>query len=152
MAGILIDMPKINWIIPMKKQALLNQLQTQTYVMIKPSPLHGIGVFAIRDIPKGTKDIFSEGFGDWIKVSRDEVEALPKHSRDLIENHCLFDEDSYFIPEYGFKLVDLVIYLNHSDTPNVISLNEGAQFEALVDIKAGEELLVDYGTIVDSDE
>ena len=132
----------------MKKEVLLKQLQSQTYVMIKPSPLNGIGVFAIRDIPKGTKDIFSEGYGDWIKVSKDEVDALPTHSRELIENHCLFDEDSYFIPEYGFKLVDLVIYLNHSETPNVISLNEGEQFEALVDIKEGEELLVDYGTIV----
>lgn len=136
----------------MKKEALLKQLQSQTYVMIKPSPLHGIGVFAIHDIPKGTKDIFSEGFGDWIKVSKDEVDALPSHSRELIENHCLFDEDSYFIPEYGFKLVDLVIYLNHSETPNVLSLNDGEQFEALVDIKAGEELLVDYGTIVECDE
>ncbi len=136
----------------MKKEALLKQLQSQTYVMIKPSPLHGIGVFAIRDISKGTKDIFSEGFGDWIKVSKEEVDALPIHSRELIENHCLFDEDSYFIPEYGFKLVDLVIYLNHSETPNVKSLNDGEQFEALVDIKAGEELLVDYGTIVECDE
>lgn len=136
----------------MKKEALLKQLQSQTYVMIKPSPLHGIGVFAIRDISKGTKDIFSEGFGDWIKVSKEEVDALPMHSRELIENHCLFDEDSYFIPEYGFKLVDLVIYLNHSETPNVKSLNDGEQFEALVDIKAGEELLVDYGTIVECEE
>jgi SET domain-containing protein len=136
----------------MKKEALLKQLQSQTYVMIKPSPLHGIGVFAIRDIPKGTKDIFSEGFGDWIKVSKEEVDALPMHSRELIENHCLFDEDSYFIPEYGFKLVDLVIYLNHSETPNVKSLNDGEQFEALVDIKAGEELLVDYATIVECEE
>ena len=136
----------------MKKEALLKQLQSQTYVMIKPSPLHGIGVFAIRDIPKGTSNIFSKGVGDWIKVSKEEVEALPQHSKDLVENHCLFDEDSYFVPEYGFKLVDLVIYLNHSETPNVISLNEGEQFEALVDIKVGEELLVDYGTIVECDE
>ena len=35
---------------------------------------------------------------------------------------------------------------------NVISLNDGEQFEALVDIKVGEELLVDYGTIVECDE
>ena len=77
---------------------------------------------------------------------------MPQHSKDLIENHCLFDEDHYFIPDYGFKLVDLVIYLNHSETPNVISLNEGEEFEAIRDIANGEELLVDYGTIVESDE
>jgi len=136
----------------MNKEALLKELAASTYVMIKPSPLHGIGVFAIRDIPKGTSNIFSKGVGDWIKVSKEEVDALPQHSKDLIENHCLFDEDFYFIPDYGFKLVDLVIYLNHSETPNVISLNDGEEFEAIRDIANGEELLVDYGTIVESDE
>ena len=136
----------------MNKEALLKELANTTYVMIKPSPLHGIGVFAIRDIPKGTKNIFSKGVGDWIKVSKEEVDALPQHSKDLIENHCLFDEDFYFIPDYGFKLLDLVIYLNHSETPNVISLNDGEEFEAIRDIANGEELLVDYGTIVESKE
>ena len=136
----------------MNKEALLKELAASTYVMIKPSPLHGIGVFAIRDIPKGTSNIFSKGVGDWIKVSKEEVDALPQHSKDLIENHCLFDEDFYFIPDYGFKLVDLVIYLNHSETPNVISLNDGDEFEAIRDIANGEELLVDYGTIVESEE
>ena len=136
----------------MNKEALLKELAASTYVMIKPSPLHGIGVFAIRDIPKGTKNIFSKGVGDWIKVSKEEVDALPQHSKDLIENHCLFDEDHYFIPDYGFKLVDLVIYLNHSETPNVISLNDGEEFEAIRDIAIGEELLVDYVTIVECDE
>jgi SET domain-containing protein len=136
----------------MNKEALLKELANSTYVMIQPSPLHGIGVFAIRDIPKGTSNIFSKGVGDWIKVSKEEVDALPQHSKDLIENHCLFDEDFYFIPDYGFKLVDLVIYLNHSETPNVISLNDGEEFEAIRDIANGEELLVDYGTIVESEE
>ena len=136
----------------MNKEALLKELSESTYVMIKPSALHGIGVFAIRDIPKGTKNIFSQGVGEWIKVSKQEVDALPQHSKDLVENHCLFDEDHYFIPDYGFKLVDLVIYLNHSESPNLISLNEGEQFEAIRDIVCGEELLVDYGTIVESEE
>lgn len=136
----------------MTKEALLKDLQQSTYVMIKPSPLHGIGVFAIRDIPKGTRNIFSQGVGEWIKLTIAEVEALPKHSRDLVENHCLFDQDCYYVPDYGFKLVDLVIYLNHSDKPNVVSINDGEFFEAIIDIKAGEELLVDYGTIVDCNE
>lgn len=136
----------------MNKEALLKQLAESTYVMIKASPVHGIGVFAIRDIPKGTQDIFSQGIGEWIEVSKEEVDALPKHSRDLVENHCLFDEKSYFIPDYGFKLVDLVIYLNHSDTPNVVSINDGERFEAIRDIVVGEELFVDYGTIVEGEE
>jgi len=136
----------------MTKEALLKDLQQDTYVMLKPSPLHGIGVFAIRDIPKGTRNIFSQGVGEWIKLTNAEVEALPKHAKDLVENHCLFDEGHYYVPDYGFKLVDLVIYLNHAEMPNVISINDGEFFEAICDIKTGEELLVDYGTIVDSTE
>jgi SET domain-containing protein len=34
----------------------------------------------------------------------------------------------------------------------VISLNDGEEFEAIRDIAIGEELLVDYGTIVESEE
>ena len=134
-----------------KKNKLLEELNKGTYATLKPSLVHGIGVFAIRDIPKGTTDVFSKNESEWISVSMEEVKALPSYSRDLIENHCLFDHNCYYIPEYGFKLFDLVVFLNHSDTPNLISINEGDYFETLRDIKCGEELLVDYGTIVDSE-
>ena len=128
---------------------MLLELQQDTYVMLKPSPIEGIGVFAIRDIPKGCRTIFSAGIGEWIKVSIDEVEKLPAHSRNLVETYCLYDEENYFVPDYGFKIMDLVLYLNHSSQFNMISVNDGEQFEALRDIKAGEELLVDYGSIVE---
>ena len=48
--------------------------------------------------------------------------------------------------------MDLVNFLNHSDEPNVMSINDGEYFEALRDILAGEELLIDYGEIVDGEE
>jgi SET domain-containing protein len=135
----------------MNKEALLQQLQHDTWVMLKPSLLHGIGVFAIRPIPKGCRTMFSTGMGEFIKVPAAEIDSLPPHSRKLIDTYCLYDEDNYYVPDYGFKLMDLVLYLNHSDTPNIISINEGEQFEALRDIEEGEELLVDYGTLVDPD-
>jgi SET domain-containing protein len=68
-----------------------------------------------------------------------------------VENHCLYDEDHYFIPEYGFKLFDMIVFLNHSDEPNLRSVNDGENFESLRDILAGEELFIDYGSIVDGD-
>jgi SET domain-containing protein len=131
----------------MTREALLQELQQDTYVALKPSPVHGIGVFAIRTIPKGCRTIFSSGVGEWIRLSFAEVEALPEHSRSMIETYCLYDETHYFVPDYGFKLMDIVLYLNHSNTPNIISLNDGEQFEALRDIAIGEELLVNYGSI-----
>lgn len=132
----------------MTKEALLAQLKDETYVMLKPSGIHGIGVFAIRPIPKGCKNFFSRGAGEWIKLPIADVELLPDHSKELVETYCLFDEENYYVPDYGFKLMDLVNYLNHSNTPNVISVNDGEEFEALRDIATGEELFVNYGHIV----
>ena len=68
----------------------------------------------------------------------------------LIENYCLFDEKGYFVPAHGFKSIDLSLCLNHSDNPNLISVDDGAYFIATRDILNGEELTVDYGTICDS--
>lgn len=135
-----------------KKDKLLQQLHQHTFAMLKPSPLHGIGVFAITAIKKGERKIFSDHESEWIEISKEEVDALPHHAKSLVENHCLFNETHYYIPEYGFKIFDLAVYLNHSDQPNLISINDGEHFEAIRDIEAGEELLIDYGTIVDSEE
>jgi SET domain-containing protein len=133
----------------MTKEELLKELSQETYVALKPSAVHGIGVFAIKDIPKGCRNLFSKNMGDWIKLPISDVEKLPEHSRSLIETYCLYDEEHYFVPDYGFKVMDLVNYLNHSSAPNVISVNDGEYFEALVDIPAGTELMINYGDIVE---
>ena len=128
----------------MTREQLLQELKYHTYITIRESDTHGIGVFALCEIPKGCRNIFSCYVGEWIKLSIAEVEDLPAHSRNLVETYCLFDADHYYVPDYGFKVMDLVNYLNHSSTPNVISINDGEEFEALRDIRKGEELLVDY--------
>ena len=137
----------------MNKEELLKELAGNTWVMIRPSPIEGIGVFALQDIPKSCRSMFSKATADeqWISISKTEVEKLPAHAKALIENYCLYDEENYFVPDYGFKKVDLVNFLNHSDTPNIISINEGEFFEAIHDIKKGEELVIDYGEIVNDD-
>jgi len=87
----------------------------------------------------------------WITLSKKEVDALPAHAKLLIENYCLFDEEQYYVPEKGFKALDVSLFLNHSETPNVISIDDGNYFETLREIAEGEELLIDYGTIVDGE-
>ncbi|MBS1512248.1 MAG: SET domain-containing protein [Bacteroidetes bacterium] len=138
----------------MTKSELLSELSNNTYVMLKPSPIEGVGVFAIRDIPKGCRGMFSKpgAAEEWITVSREEVNALPAHAQFLVGNYCLFDEEQYFLPADGFKKLDLALFLNHSDQPNIISINDGDYFEAISAIKAGEELVIDYGEIVDGEE
>ena len=136
----------------MTRDELLKELSDETFITLKPSPVHGIGVFALRDIPKGCKTLFSKNVGEWIKVPITDIEKLPEQSRNLVETYCLYDEAHYYLPDYGFKVMDLVNYLNHSSNPNVISVNEGEYFESLRDIREGEELLVNYGEIVDTNE
>jgi SET domain-containing protein len=137
----------------MTKEELLQELADDTWVMIRPSAIEGIGVFALRDIPKGCRSMFSKtnDTESWISISKAEVEKLPAHAKALVENYCLYDDANYFVPDYGFKKMDLVNYLNHSDNPNIISINDGEFFEAIRDIKRGEELFIDYGEIVDEE-
>ncbi|MCU0420132.1 MAG: SET domain-containing protein [Cyclobacteriaceae bacterium] len=134
----------------LKKEALIRELTHQTYVMLRPSPLAGVGVFAVRHIPHGCREMFGppDAADEWITLSREEVDSLPPHARRLVENYCLYDTHHYFVPQAGFKKMDVSLFLNHSDTPNIVSIDDGEYFETLRAINEGEELLIDYGSIV----
>jgi SET domain-containing protein len=137
----------------MTKAELLAELGNNTYVMLKPSPVEGVGVFAIRDIPKGCRQMFGkpDAADEWLTISKKEIETLPAHAQFLVGNYCLYDDDNYFVPAQGLKKMDVSLFLNHSDNPNIISINDGDYFEAIRDINAGEELLIDYGGIVEGE-
>jgi hypothetical protein len=117
------------------------------YLQPRPSATHGIGLFAIRDIPKGCREMFSKGNEEWIKVPIAEVEQLPEYSKQLVYNYSTFDDEFYYVEKYGFKKLDIVSFLNHSDNPDLIVINNGEFFEAARDIKAGEEVFINYGDI-----
>jgi SET domain-containing protein len=119
----------------------------KVYLRLLPSPVHGIGVFAVRDIPKGCRDMFSKDNGEWIKVPVAEVEKLPDHTKELVYNYCTYDSDHYYIEKYGLKRFDISCFLNHSEEPNIKVINDGEFFEASRDIKAGEEIFINYGDI-----
>ena len=136
----------------MTKAELLQELTHEMQIVLRPSGIHGIGVFAITDIPKGCKTLFSRNAGSWIPLSFEEVEQLPAHVKEFIETYYLYDEENYFIPDHGCKVMDMANYLNHSRTPNIVSVNEGEYFETVRDIKKGEELLVNYEVIVEGVE
>ena len=130
----------------MSKEALLQDLR-ETYVRLLPSGKHGIGVFAIRPISKGCRNMFSRDRGEWMKISMKEVALLPSYTRTLINNYCCYDEHNYYIERTGFKKMDLANFINHSDKPNLISLQNGKYFEAIIDIQIGQELFIDYGAL-----
>ena len=135
----------------MNKADLLRELNNHTYVMLQPSTINGVGVFALQNIPVGCSEMFSKPNinDEWITLSKNEVDELPSHAKFLVGNYCLYDDDeNYFVPAEGFKKIDLSLFINHSITPNIISINDGDYFEAIKNIEIGEELVLDYGQIV----
>ena len=113
-----------------------------------PSPIHGIGVFAIVDIPAGT-DIFSEKGStddDFLEVPEAEVRAMPDGPiKKLYFDFCVLDDGTFYCPK-SFNEMTPSWYLNSSKEPNCKAESEGIYFVPLRDIKAGEELTVDYDT------
>jgi len=117
-----------------------------TRIALAPSEIHGVGVFALTDIPVGTRDLFSPP-RQWVPLPLAAVETLPPHSRELVERYCLNDGEHYFVPHHGFRVYDLVVFLNHSSVPNLQSVDAGDYFETIRPVTAGDELTVDYDTL-----
>ena len=113
------------------------------YSRLKPSSTHGVGVFAIRDIPKGTY-IFEPDDDDTVFVPAQEVRSLSPEVRRLYEDFCVLEGEVYECPSSLNKLTP-AWFLNHSKNPNV-SADFSLKFFAMRDIETGEELTTDYGT------
>jgi SET domain-containing protein len=118
----------------------------RTKIKLGVSPIHGIGVFALVDIPAGTQGLFSPP-AVWRAVPLTELDVLAPVVRQHVETYCLQDETNIYLPPHGLEVMDLVMYLNHSDTPNLQQLDGGSDFRTLRDVDAGEELLIDYGML-----
>lgn len=130
----------------MDARKLLREI-ADTRIGLAPSPIHGIGVVALTAIPAGTRDLFSPPGDEWPGVPLAELESLPPHARKLIGTYCLKDDERVYLPPRGFRVVDLVLFLNHSDAPNLRQMDAGDYFVTLRDIAAGEELTLDYDTL-----
>jgi hypothetical protein len=113
------------------------------YTRLKASRAHGVGVFAIVDIPEGTY-MFEPDDDDLVSVSADETKGLPPALRKLYEDFCVLNDGTYQCPSNLNKLTP-AWFLNTSKEPNVAA-NLSLKFYALRDIKAGDELTADYDT------
>ncbi|WP_018765076.1 MULTISPECIES: SET domain-containing protein [Bacillus] len=102
------------------------------------------GVFAKRDIKKG--ELLHEA----------PVISYPNEQHEFIEKTLLAD----YAFEYGVNhtaiLLGYGMLFNHSYTPNatyeIVFENHTFKFFAYTDIKAGEEILINYNGDVDDDE
>lgn len=129
---------------------LVDGLQTRkelphssVYCRLGVSSIHGIGVFAICDIQKGTS-LFPQSTGEArMMVSEDVVAKLSEEEKKLYEDFTSL-KDGHHICPVNFNLMNVSWYLNHSQEPNTVLID--GDFFTMKAVKAGEELLFDYRT------
>lgn len=134
----------------MTKKQLLEDLRKRTYCRLRVSPIHGVGVFAIRDIPKGVNPFYSCKKAKLIPSSEKEKAHLPKAVQKLINDFCVTRGGKHLIPDFGLNSIDISHYLNHSKKPNLTAVfrseMDDTEFITARKIKSGEELTSDHET------
>lgn len=117
-----------------------NLTDHQSFIL-KPSQAHvgGVGVFALHGIVRGTKLVLhTNNYQQEVRSANDVPEPL--------QIYCTSLEDGTLrCPKY-FNAMDVGNYLNHSTSPNACKEQDGTFF-ALRNIRAGEEILIDYRTL-----
>lgn len=119
-------------------------------IQVRRSKIHGRGVFVVRPIAAGER--IGEYRGERIKWS----EAQRRHPHDPEQpNHTFYftvDDDHVIDGNVGGNFSR---WINHSCEPNCradeveVGGRTRIYIEALRDLKPGEELLYDYGLVVD---
>ena len=122
-------------------------LLENVFCRINASPIHGVGVFAIRPIPKGVNPMKEKRHADFVEIPVAEIKDNPDISeplKRLVLDMCPEHDGVFDTPPFSLNEIGLSYYLNHSMTPNMTE--EDGEFVASRNIAEGEELTVDYGT------
>lgn len=128
---------------PRIKKEILRHLRSQVYCKIGVSKTHGVGVFAIREIPKGATPLSSLRAHKEVPVPVKELKKLPTEVKKQVETFCFVEDGVALIPSIGLNSFDMAVYLNHSKDPN-LKFKRNGSLEALKKIRKGEELSIDY--------
>jgi uncharacterized protein len=116
------------------------------YARLGLSAIHGIGVIAIRPIPRGT-NIFANDFAEivWVENSKLAAAGLTPAEQSFYHDFGIHGGDRIGCPS-NFNSLTPGWYLNEpapGEEPNVSS-DEACNFTASRDIDEGEELTIRY--------
>ena len=113
------------------------------YTRIQPSKIHGVGVFAIRRIPKGT-NIFQPDNSETVDININEITNIDDGVKKLYDDFSIIRHGKYKCPK-NFNNLTVSWYLNDSDESHSanVSCDDQYNFWAIRDIEKEEELLVD---------
>ena len=105
---------------------------------------YGIGVFANAGIRSGSL-VYRTTPGTAIEINSKLFKEL-SHSGEQFKKYC------YTMHGITYLTLDDGRYFNHAKTPNVVFSDTANAYIAAKDIKAGEELLVDYYDFCDAED
>ena len=111
--------------------------------VVRESPIHGKGLFAIAPITKGETICVKGGY----IFGRQELDSMPEWYRAA---ELQVAEDLFIGPLEADEREGSMIFSNHSCEPN-IGVQGQVVFVAMRDIEAGEELTHDWATTDDDD-
>ena len=129
----------------MTPEQQINQLNEEVKCFIKPSAIHGIGVFALRNIAKGEKMYcFPRMSRTWYTLTISELDKLRPEIREIIlARWPAIKNGSYF--QSPLDDVWLCSFINHSSKDFNYKQSSDS---ATKDIPAGTEILESYKTMI----
>lgn len=116
--------------------AMLNDIAC---VKLAPSPIHGVGLFAIRDIEKGKK-LYLDAIPNALDIPYEMFDELLSEVKDIVLGQFpqIVNGSHFLYPATRF-----LTYVNHSEDANY----DAKEDVTLRDIKKGEEITENYKLI-----
>jgi SET domain-containing protein len=135
----------------MTKQEIIDFLHS-TYCRIKPSKVHGVGVFAIANIPKGV-NLFPDCSCDLKKIKKINKKEVADLNPDTLKmmSDFLIESKTHYFTTTSLNNINISYFLNHSDQPNCEWVEKDDSFRPLKNIKKQEELTINYEKYLESD-
>ena len=126
----------------MSQKDQITELNTWVKTKLGPSKVHGVGVFALRDIPKGQK-LYTEMYPRIFTLPYKEFDNLfPEVREYLIERWPQVQNGSKFMwPETRIQA-----FMNCAPEPEMVNY-DAINDVVLKDIERGEEIFEDYRKI-----
>lgn len=113
----------------------IKYLNDSIWCWLAPSKIHGVGVFAIRDIPQG--QLIWRWQIPTFEIPRNRFNEIdPAIMKIIFDSHTFSEHQTRFWNPNN--MIMLVTFMNHSENPNT------KENIALRDIQKGEEITINY--------
>jgi SET domain-containing protein len=134
---------------------LIEHLQNDIYCRIGVSPINGVGVIAIKDIPEGTNPFknLSDKKDTIIRLYENDLQEIDSNVVKLVKDFFASNSNGYYdyhdVLYEGPNYINISYYMNHSVNPNVSLTPPSYQYQYYnfitnTFIRKGEELTINY--------